>query len=151
MLTFLLWLMLKIIYTCKMSHYGEILIMYISAVSMKLPESMKCPNSGRPLIVFFSLLAPSWLINLSEEMRRRSVCGAADWSHNIVCGGDNHVEHESCFGIKRSLLEKRVIVLELPEIHICRHPKFIVTVSFMDTSCFFMSCAKVFTVKVQYI
>lgn len=60
-----------------MSRYGGILIMYISSVSMKLPESMKCPNSGRPLF-FLSLLAPSWLMKLSEQMRRRSVCGAAD-------------------------------------------------------------------------
>lgn len=70
--------MLKIIYTCKMSRYGGILIMYISSVSMKLPESMKCSNSGRPLFFFFPFLDPSWLMNLSEQMRRRSVCGAAD-------------------------------------------------------------------------
>lgn len=54
----LTYFMLKIIYTCKMSRYGGILIMYISSVSMRLPESMKCPNSGRPLFFF-----PFWLLH----------------------------------------------------------------------------------------
>lgn len=51
--------------------------MYISAVSMKLPESMKCPNSGRPLIVFF-FPSGSFMVNKSvrgdEEEERVWSC-----------------------------------------------------------------------------
>lgn len=38
--------------------------MYISSVSMKLPESMKCSNSGRPLFFFFPL-SGSFMVNES--------------------------------------------------------------------------------------
>lgn len=50
--------------------------MYISSVSIKLPESMKCSNSGRPL--FFFPLSGSFMVNESvradEEEERVWSC-----------------------------------------------------------------------------